>query len=94
MSDSDSENGMWVGFDLGGSKMMAVIYDGQMRPLARKRRKTEGFMGAQMGTERIAETIDMALAEGNLDRSRVKGIGVGCPGPLDLDRGVLVEART
>jgi glucokinase len=77
---------------LGGSKMMAVVFDGQMRPLARKRRKTEGFMGAQMGMERIAETIEMTLNEAKVDHLQVGGIGIGCPGPLDLDRGVLVEA--
>jgi glucokinase len=92
MNASATENAVWVGFDLGGSKMMAVVFDGQMRILARKRRKTEGFMGAQMGMERIAETIDMALDEAKVNRSRVGAIGIGCPGPLDLDRGILVEA--
>jgi glucokinase len=92
MNGSDADTSVWVGFDLGGSKMMAVVFDCQIRPLARKRRKTEGFMGAQMGVDRIAETIEMALDEAQVERSRLKGIGVGCPGPLDLDKGVLVEA--
>ena len=30
----------WVGFDLGGTKMMATVYDGGFKPLASAKAKT------------------------------------------------------
>lgn len=92
MSDDGPHRNYWVGFDLGGTKMLAVAFDGDMRPVGRKRRRTEGHQGAQIGLERIAQTIADALEEAGVATDRLAGIGVGCPGPLDLDRGVIVEA--
>jgi len=86
------KNSYWVGFDLGGTKMMAAVFDSSFKPVVRKRRKTRGFEGEKAGQERIAETIQTALDEANIDASKVRGIGVGCPGPLDLDKGVILDA--
>ncbi|MDB4614721.1 ROK family protein, partial [bacterium] len=73
-------------------KMLAVVYDKNFKPLGRKRRRTKGHEGVKAGLERIAETIELALEEAGVKRNRVRGIGVGCPGPLDLDAGVILEA--
>lgn len=81
-----------VGFDLGGTKMMAAVFDPGFQPLARRRRKTRGHEGQKAGLERIAETIDQALAEANVPPDRLSAIGVGCPGPLDLDKGIICDA--
>ena len=81
----------WVGFDLGGTKMQAVVYDYTFTPLARKRRKTEGYRGAEVGLERMIEMIHAALDEAGIVAEQLFGIGIGCPGPLDLDRGVVLE---
>src|SRR5688572_10925971 len=91
MGDSASD-ACYIGFDLGGTKMLATAFDAALKPLARKRRKTEGYLGADAGVDRIAETIDDALGEAKLRRQQLCGIGIGCPGPLDLDRGVLLDA--
>jgi glucokinase len=82
----------WVGFDLGGTKMMAVVYDSQFRPLGRKRRRTKGNEGAKSGVERIQQTIQDALDEAHLTAGQLLGIGIGCPGTVDLDAGVILEA--
>lgn len=72
--------------------MLAVVYDANFKPLGRKRRRTKGHEGLAAGLERIAETIELALEEAGVDADRLRGIGVGCPGPLDLDAGVILEA--
>jgi glucokinase len=87
-----SEQDCWVGFDLGGTKMLAVVYDDKFKQLGRKRRRTKGHEGVKAGLDRIIETIELALEEAEVSRTRVRGIGVGCPGPLDLDAGVILEA--
>jgi glucokinase len=91
MADTRKES-HWVGFDLGGTKMMAVAFDAQFRPLGRKRRRTKGNEGAKAGLERIVQTIQQALEEAKLTPDQISGIGVGCPGTVDLDDGVILEA--
>jgi glucokinase len=89
---SSSEGQVWVGFDLGGTKMNSVLFDRKFEPLARRRKKTRGAEGATVGVERIRATIEKLLEEGNVTKDRLGGIGVGCPGPLDLDDGVILAA--
>jgi glucokinase len=81
----------WIGFDLGGTKMLAAIFDEKFNKVASKRKKTKGLEGAESGLSRMAETIEEALEEAKLTRDDIAGIGVGNPGPTDLDRGVILE---
>jgi glucokinase len=90
MSKADAS--YWVGFDLGGTKMLAAIFDAKFRVVARKRKKTKGHEGAESGVGRIAQTIRQVLAESEISPSQLAGIGVGCPGPVDLEKGVIHEA--
>lgn len=88
---AETERDYWVGFDLGGTKMLAVVYDDDFRPLARKRKKTRGAGGPGEGVRRIIGLIEAAMEAANIPLDRLGGIGVGCPGPLDLDKGVVFD---
>lgn len=81
----------WVGFDLGGSKMLAAVYDDTFRPLARKRKRTRGQGGVREGMRRVIALVESALEAAGAAPERLAGIGVGCPGPLDLDKGIVHE---
>lgn len=85
---------VWLGFDLGGTKMMAGLVDEDAKLLGRKRRKTKvrGQESLEQGLTRITETIEKAFDESKVDLARLKGIGIGCPGVLDLKDGVIQEA--
>ncbi len=87
----DRQDSYWVGFDLGGTKMLAVLFDPQLQPIARKRKRTDGQAGQDAGVKRIIGVIQALLAEANVSPEQVRGIGLGCPGPLDLDRGIVLE---
>jgi glucokinase len=82
----------WVGFDLGGTKMLSIVFDDEFEKLGKKRKKTRGFDGQDVGVERITETIYEALSDANCDVSDLGGIGVGCPSPVDMNRGIIHEA--
>jgi glucokinase len=71
--------------------MLAQVYDGDLRGLGRERRKTKAAAGTDSGLERIGETIEAALTAAAVDKQRLAGIGIGCPGPVDMDRGVLLN---
>lgn len=89
---SDKTDRNWIGFDLGGTKMMATSFDDDFKILSSERKKTKAEKGAESGIDRICETIDEALGHAGIERKRLGGIGVGFAGPLDLDRGVIVDA--
>ena len=82
----------WVGFDLGGTKMLATVFDAGFKPLGQSKKKSKGHEGSDAGLERICRIIREALLEANVEPKQVAGIGIGCPGPLDLATGVLKEA--
>ncbi|KAA5544577.1 ROK family protein [Roseiconus nitratireducens] len=78
---------IWIGFDLGGTKMLSAAYDQDWKLLGRRRRKTRGREGSDQGIARIGSTIERLIDENDLGDHNIKGIGIGCPGPIDLDKG-------
>lgn len=81
----------WIGFDLGGTKMMATVFDKNFKSVGTKRKKTKSSDG-ETGPERLVGVLEEALAEAKIDREEVCGIGIGFPGPLDLDKGMVLES--
>jgi len=90
--EKDKSDKYWIGFDLGGTKMLATIYDKDLQPLGSKRRRTRGRDDSNAEPERIGQTIEKALSDAEIDSDRVQGIGVGCPGPIDPEQGIVYEA--
>ena len=82
----------WLGFDLGGTKMLATVFDGTFAKVGRKRKKTKGAEGAKAGVSRILQAIDQALEDAQLTRDCLAGIGIGCPSPIDMERGIVLDA--
>lgn len=82
-------NQLYCGFDLGGTKMLCVVMDENQKILARKRKKTKGTEGAQAGVARIANLIRETFDDSKLPIQHLKSLGVGCPGPVDMDQGIV-----
>ena len=82
---------LWLGFDLGGTKMLAQVYDDEFRVLGKVRKKTKPALDADAGIDRIAAVIDEALADAKITAADLAGIGIGCPGPVDMDKGVVCD---
>ncbi len=89
---SENVSRYWVGFDLGGTKMLAKVYDSKFKEVGRERKRTKGHGGFEVGLERIQKTIRKALEDAEISADQVGGIGVGFPGPIDMDSGNLLEA--
>lgn len=83
---------VWVGFDLGGTKMLAVVYDDKFNVLGRKRRRTREKGLGEVGIARLSETIQMALDDAGCGPTDLEAIGAGCPGPVDMKKGIILEA--
>lgn len=83
---------VWVGFDLGGTKMLSMVFDESFEKLGKKRKRTRGHEGQDVGIERIIDTINESLEDAKADRANLAGIGVGCPSPVDMNEGIIHEA--
>ncbi len=82
----------WIGFDLGGTKMLAAVFDSNFECLGRERKRTKGREGSEAGMKRVIAAIRDALEDAGCKEDEVAAIGIGCPGPLDLERGVMMDA--
>lgn len=76
----------WIGFDLGGTKMLVCVYDSKFNQVGRARKKTKGFEGQEAGLQRINSVIEDAMEDAGIQSEDVGGLGIGCPGPLDFER--------
>jgi glucokinase len=83
---------VWLGFDLGGTKMQSTLFDDEFKKLSSERKKTKGSDGADAVIERIIQTIKSTLESAKIDASQLAGIGIGCPGPIDVRKGIVLEA--
>lgn len=79
----------WIGFDLGGTKMQCALFDDQLKKIGSKKRRTRKDLGVDGGLERIAETVNKLCTEQQVSISQIAGIGIGCPGPVEWDKGIV-----
>ncbi|HEY1080749.1 MAG TPA: ROK family protein [Prosthecobacter sp.] len=82
----------WIGFDLGGTKMLACVLDKDYNILATARKSTNGSDGQIKGRKKIVTTIQEAIAASGLNPAGLQGIGIGCPGLVNPDKGMLINA--
>jgi len=82
----------WVGVDLGGTKILAGVFSSSGRWLGRRKRATPFAAGGRALVGAIAEAIDGAVADAGVPRSSIAAIGLGSPGPLDPERGMILRS--
>ena len=87
-----SENLHWIGFDLGGTKMLSTVYDSDFQLCGKHRTKTKGHEGQKAGLKRMVNTIRQSIEDAEINVDDLAGVGIGCPGPLDLNGGILKSA--
>ncbi|MGL4874826.1 MAG: ROK family protein [Clostridium sp.] len=79
---------LFVGVDLGGTKIYTALGDKDGNILKEMIIETEASKGEEAILEKIKYTI-FHVIEGNEDR--IKAIGIGAPGPLNNKRGVILN---
>jgi glucokinase len=79
-----------IGIDLGGTKILAAVVDAQDRILGRAKVSTPAKEGNQAVLGALLACAEQALAESGLKIEQVAAVGVGSPGPLDVERGVIL----
>ncbi len=83
-------NDVVIGIDLGGTKIMAAAVDADGRILSRVFQLTPGEKGPTAVLDCMASAAAQAAERAGLALADAKAIGIGSPGPLDPDEGVVI----
>jgi glucokinase len=81
------------GIDLGGTKIEAVIVDGDNKVLGSARHPTPTEGGPQAIADQMAAAVKEASEQAAVQPAKLKGVGVGSPGVVDPDSGAVSTAR-
>ena len=77
-----------IGVDVGGTLLRAARFDSDLNLLERAEQETSSELGQDVVLERLYNTIQQVMPE---DPDEVAGIGVGVPGPVDPETGVVIS---
>ena len=81
-----------VGVDMGGTKILAAVIDAKGEIVQQAKRATKPKKGPEEVIERITRCIREAIDSAELNPSQIRAIGIGSPGPLDPETGVIIFA--
>jgi glucokinase len=76
--------GYWLGVDLGGTKILAGLFDDDLKLLARSKQPTTPEGGPSGVVANLVKAVDAVLREANVDPAQVRGMGIGIPGQIEL----------
>ena len=77
-----------AGIDIGGTKIAVALETLAGERAAARRLPTEVELGPERILENVSRAIEEMLAE---TETRLTAIGVGCPGPIDIERGLALS---
>jgi glucokinase len=86
-----SSQGVRLGIDLGGTKIAVGLVDRNGKVRARHQVPTPAGAGPSEMVGALAEAVRAVCQKGGVTLQRVAAVGVGAPGPVDRDSGVVVE---
>src|SRR5262245_62977360 len=81
-----------VGVDLGGTKILAGIFDTTFEGIGMAKVSTKSQRGVEAVIDRIDRCVRDAVDEADLSTKQVAGIGIGAPGAVDFDTGTVIIA--
>ena len=80
-----------AGVDLGGTKIQTVVVDGNNKVLGQSRVNTPTEGGPAAVVKTIAQAVGAAADEASLATDSLVGVGVGAPGGIDPENGILIS---
>ena len=82
---------VYLGIDIGGTKIYTVVATAKCKVLARAKRKTRGETGFDRVISRVNDTAHDACQAAGVSMGKLAGVGVVAPGPT-LPDGTVVHA--
>ncbi len=81
------------GIDLGGTKIEAIIADGDHNVVGQARSPTPTDGGPKGVATAMGDAVEAAAKEAGVEPSELAGVGVGSPGDVDERAGTVANAR-
>ena len=78
-----------VGIDIGGTKILTCLLNKDFAIRAEIKAKTKPDKGERFFIKSIIDSIHFVLREAKIQPRDIIGIGIGCPGFIDPDKGVI-----
>jgi glucokinase len=85
--------GLRGGIDLGGTKIEAIVVDGEHNVVGQRREPTPTDGGPTAVADQMVMAMREAAKAANVQTSTLAGIGVGSPGDVDEHAGTVGNAR-
>ena len=79
-----------IGIDLGGTKISTALADSAGTIIAHDYRETHATAGQKAVIERMLGGARQVMAQAGVTQTQVAAVGIGAPGPLDIEAGVVV----
>ncbi|HID64644.1 MAG TPA: ROK family protein [Anaerolineae bacterium] len=80
---------LFIGIDLGGTKISTALVDAAGKIMARDYRQTRAAEGQKAIVERMVDAAYRVMGEAGLVPAQIAAVGVGSPGPIDSRTGVV-----
>ncbi len=88
-----AHDGARGGIDLGGTKIEALVVDARNEVLGAARRPTPTEGGPEDVAVQLVDAITDACSSAGTEPAKLKGVGVGSPGAVDEETGIVAQAR-
>src|SRR5437763_10042345 len=92
MPEPSTESQYFVGVDLGGTKILAGIFNHSLECIGTAKVSTKAQRGVDAVVERIDRCVRDAVDEADLSMKQVAGLGIGAPGAVDFKSGNVIFA--
>ncbi len=83
----------YIGVDLGGTKILTGAVNKKGKLVSHYKTPTYSEQGPEQVISRINKAIKKAIKEANLKKKDIDAIGIGAPGQIDTNKGVVIKAQ-
>lgn len=91
MLDLNPDGQYAVGVHLDPAVITYVVLNLVGDTLAHDSRPTPAVPDPEVVTAEVASRIDQLIIDSGVDRGKIGGVGIAAPGPIDVDRGVVLD---
>jgi glucokinase len=89
---AEARRPLYAGVDLGGTNIKAALVDDLGRLVGFHTEKTHADRGPEDAAARMGQAVHVLARQAGLAMTEIAAVGVGSPGPLDLQAGTIVRA--
>ncbi len=81
---------VFIGIDLGGTNIKLGCFDTELKLLDKTSVKTDADVGPEAVVSLMSDAARKLLADNGLPEDAISAVGIGAPGPSNLDEGIVI----